>query len=140
MRAGMPGRGTRGEVAHQAKWLPVVFQVLSVGEGEAASLSLCLSRGGMEAVSVCVCVCRREGCLDVLKGRTVLSPSKSPFRRCSRCRIETERRDELTATPFKFKKLMWFGSSVLLLLHLFLWAMQSSCAGQCVSADMQMLS
>lgn len=72
----MPGSSTRGEVAHQAKWLPVVFQVPSVKEGEAASLCCCLSRGGVQAECV-------GGCLDVLKGRTVLSlcvpPFKEPF-------------------------------------------------------------
>lgn len=47
-RAGTPGKGTRGEVAHQAKWLPVVFQVLSVGEGEVASGGWTGGWGGVE--------------------------------------------------------------------------------------------
>jgi len=52
-RTGAPGRSTRGEVAHQAKWPPVVFQVLSAREGEGAPLSFYGSRGGMEVVSGC---------------------------------------------------------------------------------------
>lgn len=121
------GRGTRAEVAHWAKWLPVVIQVPCVREGDAASLSFWCIRGAMKGgEGRRVWVLQRDGQCSV----SSRGLSKSPFRGGNRCRIEIERAGMSSPRPWlQVSKIDGVLAVRAALLRLFLWDVHSSCAG-----------
>lgn len=74
-------------------------------------------------------------------GQCSVDPSKSPFRRCSRCRIETERAMSSPRPRSQFKKLMFRAksSSVLLCSIYFCERCSHPAQASFVAADMQTL-